>query len=216
MSGAQRAAPRVGVVDRLLVSYRRPRAVMAAILAERPGEAILFSFMLLAGLVSLIGAAAEIAALAPPGSESLGAADLADQRRRALFEKLIGAFLLAPLGVYLVAAMATPILRAFGGKGGYYESRAALSWGLLVTSPLSLLVSLLDAATIQLGESASLAAAATLSTLAWGALALALVYWASLIAEAHGFRSTGKVLGGALAGIGAILALLWAARLLLG
>lgn len=198
---AERASPpRRGVVDRVLASWRRPGATMRALLAERPSEATLLSFMLFAGLIAMVGAAAELAVI--PFGEELSAEALADQRRAALLERLIGAFVLTPLGIYLGAAIATPILRTVGGSGGYYESRAAFAWTLLATAPLALIAAFVDAAALRMAEGPARTA---LGVLALGASALALVYWAQFTAAAHALRSPARLLAAVLG----LIAALW-------
>ncbi|MEM6887701.1 MAG: YIP1 family protein [Pseudomonadota bacterium] len=52
---------------------------------------------------------------------------------------LLGWIFIAPLGLYLIAALSHLGARVFGGRGSYYGARLALFWALLAASPLFLL-----------------------------------------------------------------------------
>lgn len=52
---------------------------------------------------------------------------------------LFGWLFIAPLGLYLLAALSHLVAKAFGGKGGWYGARLALFWSLLASTPLILL-----------------------------------------------------------------------------
>lgn len=52
---------------------------------------------------------------------------------------LFGWLFIAPLGLYLLAALSHLVAKLFGGKGGWYGARLALFWSLLASTPLILL-----------------------------------------------------------------------------
>lgn len=55
---------------------------------------------------------------------------------------LMGWLFIAPLALYLIAAVTHLIAKAFGGKGSGYATRMALFWALLAASPMWLLAGL--------------------------------------------------------------------------
>lgn len=55
---------------------------------------------------------------------------------------LLGWLFVAPLALYLIAAVIRLIAGVFGGRGSGYSARLALFWSLLATSPLWLLYGL--------------------------------------------------------------------------
>jgi len=52
---------------------------------------------------------------------------------------LLGWIFLAPLGLYLFAALSHVFARIFGGQGSWYSARVALFWSLLAATPWWLL-----------------------------------------------------------------------------
>lgn len=217
---------RRGVVDRVLASWAGPRAEMRRLLNDRPTEATLLSFLMIAALFGFMGRfidhasqrwdigepgfvaaweeryraeAAEDptltprdpAELAPAARRRALAEAMSDKLTRDRLEMLIGGFLIFPLGVYLFAGLATPILRAAGGTGGGLETRAAFAWAALVAAPAGLLA--------QIAVIFGAPPAPVPSLLGVAILALLLFFIASFLAEAHGFRSSASILGGLLA-----------------
>ena len=52
---------------------------------------------------------------------------------------LLGWVFIAPLALYLLAAVVHALARLFGGRASWYEARMALFWALLAATPLWLL-----------------------------------------------------------------------------
>lgn len=177
------AEPRRGVVDRIVASYSGMRRETLSLYASRPSEAVLFSFIMIGGLGVACGRILTLA---------LGAAGLTTGEERAAFLglSLVAAFVLLPLGLYLVSVAATPLMRLLGGEGGFYETRLAFAWSTAVAFPLVLIFAVLDV----------VRDARMLSDLAGFTLKIApTALWAYLLASAlgavHGFRSARPVLG---------------------
>ncbi|MEL6978890.1 MAG: YIP1 family protein [Pseudomonadota bacterium] len=193
------APPRRGVIDRVFASYGDLRGEMKRLLADRPSEATLLSFVMIFALISFVGGAMELFAAPRDFSDE----EALNSFRGDLFARFIGAFFIATLGVYLIAALATPALRAFGGTGGGYETRAALAWSLLTASPLLLLSDAMDAAAVAYGGLDAISGAAlrapaeapVLFAVAMLANAGALYIAGVCLAAAHGYRSASGLLG---------------------
>ena len=152
--------------------FHDPRGSVRGMLASAPGEGRLLSYamgavsVLLAGrILGLSAAEGEMAADLP--------ARLAAQAAALLF--------FVPLAYYALAALGTVIARAFGGRGGWRDGRAAFFWAALVSSPLVVLSGL--APLSMAGAPRELVAAVGQIGPAFFAWALAQCY-----AEAFGFR----------------------------
>lgn len=97
-----------------------------------------------------------------------------------------------PLSLYASAALIRLIARAFGGAGGWRETRVALFWSGLITGPAGVLI-------IALGAAAGAGPAAhSAAGLIWA------LWLAPMLAEAHGFRK-----GRVFAAFAAIAAAAW-------
>lgn len=246
MSMAAKPAP-VGLIGRVRASYWDFSGAVRRLIAERPSDAVLLSFLMIALAVQAFGGVIELVARQEPltaapdysraqayrtalahavggvidrfaalRSDPALAPTFANQKLQTeLMEVLVGRILFGALATYLIATLLTPICRALGGKGGYYETRAAVIWGMLVAAPPLFLQSVVSGlrrvAERDFSENTAVA-------LSWGGyivetvlLALAFVIWAGSLSGAHGFRSPSRVLGVLLAVTMAIAAIVWAA-----
>lgn len=194
---------RQGLLDRVLGAYWDFSGSMRRLLADRPSEATLLSFLLVASLIRYFGQVIEIYG-------DLAAAGPIDPRafQTQVGESFVGAVFLAPLAVYVVAAIAKPIAELFGGTGDWFATRAAFAWAYLVTAPLLLARAGLDAVATALGAPGE---AIVALALAFGALGLYVL--SACLGAAHGFaspRRTALAIGGAVIAIGGLLAALGA------
>jgi hypothetical protein len=153
------------------------------LLEDRPSEGVIFSFMVIAGLALFFGEITQL--FFDSGGHNESAA-----MRGQVFAFAIGCFLLTPLGVYFISAIATPFLRRFGGAGGHYETRMAVAWSAAVAAPIILLNALVEVGVSHWGlpMSAGFVLHVVLSAL-WA------YFLASAVAAVHGFRSARRVLG---------------------
>lgn len=111
-------------------TYRAPRRVIRRRLdAGRREERALAILMLACGLIFV----AQWPRLAREAF--LSGQDLMMMIGGALF----GWVFLAPLALYVLAALGHLVARAFGGRSDWYGARVALFWALLAASPLWLL-----------------------------------------------------------------------------
>lgn len=179
---------RRGLVDRIAGSYPNMRGEAKELLAERPSELVVLSFMALAGLAFFIGRVIELVVrmqLTPNAdAASLGAT------QAQIGAYVIGFFVMLPLGIYLLALFTTPFLRIAGGGGSYYETRLAISWSAVVAFPIIIVISVLNI----LSEHGYLNDIAAF-TLKIAPTALWAYFLASAIAAMHGLRSARRVLG---------------------
>lgn len=120
----------MAAVDDILRSYRAPRAVVRAHLAHRRSEGRVFSFLIAALIVMLIGMWPELARqnyLAP------------EQKMPVLIMGRALALLATIPAFYALAALGPLISKLFGGRGDWYGGRLSLFWALFAVSPLMLL-----------------------------------------------------------------------------
>ncbi|MBX2854724.1 MAG: hypothetical protein KTR21_07040 [Rhodobacteraceae bacterium] len=162
-----------GLIDRVLAAYKDIPASVRSLIAERPSEATLLSFILIAAIVNLCG---EIA-----GRTMTGAGARSEEELGRLSASMVGRLIVFPLAVYLVSAMAYPLVRAFGGRGGGYETRVAFAWAAVIAAPAAFAGQIL-------GASGDLGPYLTAPLAALGIYMLS-----ACIAGAHGFASTVKV-----------------------
>ena len=167
--------PRFGMVGRALAAWPRFRAAMARELAARPPESRLFAYLMVGCVVLLVARLPALATAARGMSEEqvagLAAANLA------------GALIFAPLLFYAAAALMRLILRAFGGTGGWYETRLAVFWSLVAAAPALLLGAAAGLALTRAGMPGAAWAASQAAGAVW------LWIWSAFLAEAHGLRS---------------------------
>ncbi len=114
----------------IVATYRRPGAVLRAILARGPSEPRALAY-LMAGCVVLF--VARWPALARQ-------AHLEDQDLNMLMGgSLLGLVFIAPLILYGLAFLVHLVSQATGGQGTAFGARMALFWSLLASAPLILL-----------------------------------------------------------------------------
>lgn len=200
------APARRGVVDRIVASYSGMRRETLALLAARPSEAIIFSFLAIAGLAVFSARMIELTvARSNPGLD-IGVST-PEQLLGYVGASLIGAFVLLPLGAYLLSLLLTGVMRILGSDRGYYETRLAVGWSAAVAFPLILIISALNVA----ADAGAISDVAAFS-LKIAPTALWAYFLASSLAAAHGLRSARKVLGPAAAVIIAIVGALIVAQ----
>lgn len=115
----------------ILASYRSPRRVMRRKLAAGAGEDVALFYLLVACALIFVAQWPVLSRQAfedpsVPLSARLGGA-------------LMAWLFIAPLLMYLLAALSHLLARAFGGAGRYVDARLALFWALLAAAPLWLL-----------------------------------------------------------------------------
>jgi len=125
----------MGISVDILRSWRHPRRVIARRLDEGTREDRVLVFLMVACFLIFV---AQWPALVRAAN---------DDPSIPLDARLGGALLawlfIAPLVLYLVAALSHLVARLFGGKGTWYSSRLALFWSLLAAAPMLLLNGLL-------------------------------------------------------------------------
>jgi hypothetical protein len=186
-----------GIVEAVFAAYPRFRESMARQLEERPGESRLLAYAMGVCLALFLG---RLPALlyAPRGSLEGGLAAHVTM-------SLVSILFFLPLFLYGVAALVGIVARAFGGTGGWYETRLATFWGLLVAAPLQLTAALASNALSLTGVSV-----AGIATSVAAGLVAAWI-WAACLAEAHGFRHTGAVFAAMFVALNAAFLLIVAA-----
>lgn len=147
----------MAVTADITATYRRPGAIFARLLDAGPREdrALVFvmSFCLLGFLAQLPRLSREAHLTDQPFDVLMGGA-------------LLGWMFIAPLLLYLVAALSHLVALALGGRGGWYGARIALFWALLASAPLMLLHGL-TAGFVGPGPALHLVGAAWLAVFGW-------------------------------------------------
>jgi len=114
----------------IVAMYRGPRPVVRRILDQGPREDRALIFLMIACLIFFVASTPRLAREA-----FLSGAEL----NMTLGGSLMAWLFVAPLILYVLAGITHVIARALGGQGSAYDSRIALFWGLLASTPLILL-----------------------------------------------------------------------------
>jgi hypothetical protein len=192
-----KSAPR-GLVARIAAAYPDFRASMARELAAGRDEPHLLAYVMGGCTALFLTALPRILVTPPPQVVAEGS----DGMFAFFLTNLVTFLFFVPLFLYGVAALTRMAARAFGGVGGWRETRLATFWAMLVAAPVLLAASLLS-----LGLALSgMATAATV--VAYGANGVSAWIWAAFIAEAHGFRRTIPVFAALVALAAAVVGLL--------
>lgn len=183
-----------GVVLGIARFFHAPRASMRGVLESRPSEGRLLAYAMLAAAILLAG---RIAALTIAAGAAV--ADVLPQ----VSAQVASLMFFVPLLYYGLAALGTALAKAFGGRGGWRDGRAAFFWAALVSAPVMVLSGL-----------AALALGAAPGVLAVAVVQLGPVFFAwalaQCFAEAFGFARSWAVF----ASIGVVVLLIvLAARL---
>lgn len=185
-----------GVTFALFATWRNPRGVMAEVL-DRGGEAhSLFCLMMACTLLFV--------ASTPDAIRTARIIDANEPLSAAIGAHLFGFFFVAPLLLYGVGVLAHIGARAFGGRGTFAAARAALFWSLLTIGPVALALAVFGV----FAETSAAVLLPWLQLLGYAGLAFWLWIFASCLAEAEGFRHSGKVTAVVLGAFGLIAALL--------
>ncbi|MEL6278138.1 MAG: YIP1 family protein [Pseudomonadota bacterium] len=177
---SETAAPQ-GLVERVAGAYWDFSGSMRRLLEDQPREATLLSFLIVASLMRYAG---QVVDAFGELSSSVAGEDFTRAFQTQVAEGFVGALILAPLAVYLFAAIAKPIAGALGGTGDWFETRAAFVWAYLVTAPIFLLRSAIDAIASSAGVPDGLL---VILSLAFAALGLYVL--GACLSVAHGFKS---------------------------
>ncbi len=164
-----------GVFWRVLRAHWDMKGATRAMLATEPSEARLLALIILAGLIYFTG---QTATLILSGAEELQARVGAE---------FVSGVLMRGLAFYGVAALTGLIARAFGGAASWRETRTAVFWAALASSPV------VFAATLGAGAltgSAELALAAEMAGQAFFGYAFCVA-----VAQANKFRTAWGVFG---------------------
>lgn len=120
----------------LVSTYRRPRTVIRRLLDQGENEGRALGILIIACFIIFVArwpSLSREAFLDPsiPLQGRMGGA-------------LVGLVLIAPLLFYGLAALSHLVAKVFKAKGSFYSTRLALFWSLFATTPLFLLVGLVD------------------------------------------------------------------------
>ena len=120
----------MAVTRNITATYKGPGRVMTRLLALGPREDRALAYLMAGCLIVFIAQMPRLAREAHINGDDLN--------------MLMGASLMAwvfvaPLVLYVLAAISHVIAKVFRGKGTHYGARLALFWALLASSPLMLL-----------------------------------------------------------------------------
>jgi len=171
----------IGLVNRILAGWRDLRGSFRSEIAAGHGEPRLLAYAM-GGCVALALARAPQSVLGM--LDGAAAAGQPVSITMLVVMQVVAALFFLPLMLYAVAALARMTLRLFGGAGGWFDTRLAVFWSLVLAAPILLVGGLFSfgfALTNEAGRLAGLPS--VIAQLIW------LRFWAEGLAEAHAFRS---------------------------
>jgi hypothetical protein len=121
----------VTVTEEILATWRRPRDILRARLAEGPRED--------RALAVALGASCLMFVAQWPSLSRAATLDPSVPLDARIGGALMATIFILPVVLYAIAAFSHLIARLLGGKGSHYGARLALFWSLLCVSPLFLL-----------------------------------------------------------------------------
>lgn len=121
----------MSLVGDIARAYRAPVTAFKVQLG-RAGEERILLFIFLFCFLSFIARLPDLARITALSNESIPLS----ARVGAMF---VSSVFMAPLMMYLIAALSHLVLRQFGGQGSWQLARLALSWAALVSVPLVLI-----------------------------------------------------------------------------
>ena len=120
----------MAITRNITATYRSPRKVMDRLLAMGQREDRALAYLMAGCLIVFIAQMPRLAREAHIAGEDLN---------MLMGASLMAWLFIAPLVLYLLAALSHLIAKIFKGKGTHYGARLALFWALLASSPLMLL-----------------------------------------------------------------------------
>ncbi len=118
------------VTTDITATYRGPGRVMRRLLSMGRREDRALAFLMVACVIVFVSQMPRLARIAHLTGQELD---------MLLSGALFGWVFLAPLMLYLLAALSHLVARLFGGRGDWFGARLALFWALLASTPLVLL-----------------------------------------------------------------------------
>ena len=192
-------------LERLTLGLVRPRPVVRALIDAQPdGRERLLIVGLAAAMQGMFWAFIGLVAPGAMGGTMAGGLGLFGQ---------LGLATLAFVNYVLVAMLAYFVGRAFGGTGKPSEVAAAIAWHSVLSAALTPVQAMIFRPTLPAAEGAEAPGGGSVMLLGFY-IGYNLWLLGSCVAEAHGFRSTGRVVAATAAvaiSIGAVLTLFVAA-----
>lgn len=156
----------MNLVRDILSAYRSPRKAIRQQLDAGVREEQSLLYVMLFGLMNFVSHLPNLAKQAQMTQHSLASLSAA---------QFVSSVFMMPLVLYLIAAVAHALMRAFKGKATYGQARRVLFWAALVTVPFILILGLVSAfASIKVTLAVSVV---TLLVFSW--------QWASGLAESE-------------------------------
>lgn len=121
--------------ERILEAWRDMPASTRRLLDESPSEGRLLFYVVLSDVVFFLSWT--LKTLLAPTSAAL------DKLPTDMGAWLLVAILFRTASLYVFAAIASAVAAAFGGRGSWKDTRAAIFWGALVSAPFGLLAATL-------------------------------------------------------------------------
>ncbi len=125
---------RSGMLPRVIDAWKNMRASTRRLIEEDPSESRLLFYVLMSDMVFFLSWSLKAVVKPSAGAESIIPANVGIL--------MVGALLVRTLTIYIFTFILGAILRMFGGKGSWKDTRAGVFWGSFVSAPFGLLAAL--------------------------------------------------------------------------
>lgn len=124
----------------VLRSWRAPRQVVSRLLAQPRREGRILSFLVIGCMLIFVAQGPRL--MREVDSMPLSGAEFSEMLWMRMTYELFGWLIVWPLAFYALAIVIHLVLRLFGARAEAYDSRLAVFWGLLASTPAALLYGL--------------------------------------------------------------------------
>lgn len=126
---------RSGMLARIIDAWQDMRASTRRLIEEDPSEGRLLFYVLLSDMVFFLSWTLKAVVKPSAGAESMIPANVG--------LLMIGALLVRTAAIYAFTLILGSVLRLFGGKGSWKDTRAGVFWGSFVSAPFGFLAALI-------------------------------------------------------------------------
>lgn len=130
----------MAVSTEILRSWRAPREVVNRLLAQPRREGRILSFLVIGCLLIFVAQGPRL--MREVDAMPLTGEELSEVLRMRMTYELFGWLIVWPLVFYILSMVIHLVLRLFGGRAQAYDTRLALFWGLMASTPAALLYGL--------------------------------------------------------------------------
>ena len=187
---------RTSLLARMADSWRDMRGATRRLIRENPSEARLLFYVLMSDMIFFLSWSIKTIVAPTQVFKDTFSADSV-QANLVIGCVLISALFLRTAVVYLFSGVLGAVLRLFGGKGSWKDTRTGIFWGSFVAAPFGLLMAIVTVLFSSLEGIIPFFGSSFVAQLPYWLALLPFVWLCSLgAAEAHGFKRSAPLFMG--------------------